>query len=285
MRHIIYRTVLCCTACCLIFGCGRQEKTLLFFCGSAVRVPMDEIIKNYQAERGVHVQVSYGGSGGLLSQMELARKGDIYLAGSPDYIAIGEKKKLLVPNSAHKVAYLIPAIIVPKGNPATIRSLDDLARPGLRIGMGNPETVCLGLYGIELLEYNKCLEPVLKNVAVFAKSCEDTATLAVLKKVDAIIGWDVFTSWNPSEVELVAIPPDKIPRIAYIAISIPVFARDTALSQDFIAYVLGEKGRATLNKWGYITDEAQAQAKSPAARIGGGYRLPKDYYKKLSSTL
>ncbi|MCX6355453.1 MAG: molybdate ABC transporter substrate-binding protein [Candidatus Aureabacteria bacterium] len=279
MRHIIDRTLLCTLACCMILGCGGQEKTLLFFCGSAVRVPMDEIIKNYQAEKGVRVQVTYGGSGGLLSQMELARKGDVYLAGSPDYIAIGEKKKLLVPGSADKVAYLIPAIIVPKGNPANIRSLDDLARPGLRIGMGNPETVCLGLYGIELLEYNKLLAPVLKNVAVFAKSCEDTATLVVLKKVDAIIGWDVFKSWNPSAVELIAIPPDKIPRIAYIALSIPVFARDTALSRDFMDYVMGEKGRSLFNKWSYLTDEAKARAKSPAARIGGEYHLPADYNK------
>lgn len=28
---------------------------------------------------------------------------------------------------------------------------------GLRVGMGNPETVCLGLYGIELLEKNSML--------------------------------------------------------------------------------------------------------------------------------
>lgn len=279
MRHIVCHTLLCVAACCLILGCGRREKTLLFFCGSAVRVPMDEIIKSYQAERGVRVQVTYGGSGGLLSQMELAHRGDVYLAGSPDYIAIGEKKKLLVPGTEKRVAYLIPAIIVPKRNPAKIRSLDDLARPGVRVGMGNPKTVCLGLYGIEILEHNKLLEKVLKNVVVFAKSCEDTATLVVLKKVDAIIGWDIFKSWNPSDVELIPISPEKIPRVSYVAISIPVFARDISLSEDFIAYVLGGKGRAAFNGWGYIADEAQAKAKTPGARIGGEYRLPVDYYK------
>ncbi|MEI9479715.1 MAG: substrate-binding domain-containing protein, partial [Deltaproteobacteria bacterium] len=71
--RIIYRIAVCIAACSLLPGCGRQEKTLLFFCGSAVRVPMDEIIASYQRETGERISVTYGGSGTLLSQMEMAR--------------------------------------------------------------------------------------------------------------------------------------------------------------------------------------------------------------------
>lgn len=281
MTRIIYRTILFVAACCLFTGCGRQEKSLLFFCGSAVKVPMEEIVKAYERERGVKVLVNYGGSGGLLSQMQLSKKGDVYLAGSPDYISIGERKKLLVPGTDKRVAYLIPAIIVPKGNPGKVQSLGDIARPGVRVGMGNPETVCLGLYGIELLENNKLLAPVLKNAAVFAKSCEDTAMLAVLGKVDAILGWDVFASWNPKEVEWIRLSPDAIPRIAYIAIDIPVYAKDKAASQDFIDYVTGPEARKIFEKWGYVTDEARAREFAPRARIGGEYMLPQEYFRIL----
>jgi molybdate transport system substrate-binding protein len=213
--------------------------------------------------------------------MELSHKGDLYLAGSPDYISIGERKKLLIPGTDKKVAYLIPAIIVPKGNPGKIHSLDDLARPGVRVGMGNPETVCLGLYGIEILNYNKLLAPVLKNLVVFTKSCEDTAMLAVLGKVDAILGWDVFASWNPKEVEWIGLAPDAIPRIAYIAIAIPVYAKDKGLSQDFINYVMGPKANKIFERWGYITDENRARDFAPHARIGGEYNLPQEYYSML----
>jgi molybdate transport system substrate-binding protein len=230
----------------------------------------------------IKVLVNYGGSGSLLSQMELARKGDVYLAGSPDYISIGERKKLLIPGTDKRVSYLIPAIIVPKANPAHIRSLDDLARPGVRVGIGNPDTVCLGLYGVELMEYNRLLGPVLKNnVAVFAKSCEDTAMLAVLGKVDAILGWDVFASWNPKEVEWIGLKPDSIPRIAYIAIAIPAYAKDKVLSRDFISYVTGPQAGKVFEKWGYITDENRARERAPRARIGGEYKLPQEYYKIL----
>jgi molybdate transport system substrate-binding protein len=257
------------------------KKELDFFCGAAVTVPMKEIIQSYERDKGIRVNVTYSGSGGLLSQMALSKRGDVYLCGSPDYIMIGEGKGLLVKGMAKRVAYLVSAIIVPKGNPQGIHSLEELAKNRVRIGMGNPESVCLGLYGVELLDKNGLLETVLPNVVVFAKSCEDTATLAVLCKVDAILGWDVFQSWNPDKVEWVRIEPNKIPRIAYIAITIPVFVKDRTLALDFINYVLSEKGKLIFNKWGYISEEGEAKKYAPQATIGGEYKLPKNYFRLI----
>jgi molybdate transport system substrate-binding protein len=260
---------------------AQYRRELHFFCGSAVRVPMDEIVRAYRAERGVQVFVTYGGSGTLLAQMELSRRGDVYLSGSPDFISLGERKGLLVKGTERNVAYLVPSIIVPKGNPARVRTLADLARKDVRVGIGNPETVCLGLYAVELLEANSLLEQVIPRVAVFAKSCEDTATLVVLRKVDAVIGWDVFAAWNPREVEMIRIPGDKIPRLSYIAAAVPVFARDISLSEDFIGYVLSKKGKAILRKWHYIDTEREARRCAPSARLGGEYILPERYFKLI----
>jgi len=266
-----------------VYAENNIQKEIIFFCGSAVKVPMDEIIEKYQAEKGVKVSVIYSGSGGLLSQMELSKRGDVYLAGSPDYITIGERKNLLIKGTDRLVAYLVPAIIVPKGNPKNIRSLDDLTNKGVRIGIGNPEAVCLGLYGIELLSANNMLDRVMPNVAVFAKSCEDTAMLAVLQKVDAILGWDVFESWNPKEVEWIKIDKNRIPRIAYIPIALSVFVKDKALAMDFIEYVLSPKGMTVFKKWGYYTDLNEAKKYAPNATVGGEYKLPEEYFKIINN--
>jgi molybdate transport system substrate-binding protein len=264
---------------CTVYAQSNVQKEIVFFCGSAVKVPMDEIIGNYQAEKGVKISVIYGGSGGLLSQMELSKRGDVYLAGSPDFITIGERKNLLIKKTDKLLAYLVPAIIVPKGNPKNIRTLEDLTKKGLRIGIGNPETVCLGLYGIELLEANKLLDKVMPNVVVFAKSCEDTAMLAVLQKVDAILGWDVFESWNPKEVEWIKIDKNKIPRLAYIPLALSVFVKDKTMALDFIEYVLSAKGMDVFKKWGYYTNLNAAKKHAPKAKVGGEYKLPEEYFK------
>lgn len=258
------------------------EKELLFFCGAASAVPMREIIKNYENETGIKVNVVYGGSGTLLSQMELTNRGDVYLCGSPDYIEIGVKRNLLIKGTDKTISYLVPAIIVPKENQKNIQKIEDLAKPGVRVGIGNPETVCLGLYGIELLDYNNLLEKVLPNVVVFAKSCEDTATICALKKVDAIIGWDVFESWNPEDVTWIKIDKKKIPRLAYVPIAIPVFVKDRKLAENFIDYVLSpDKGGKIFKKWGYMADMKEAKKHAPKAKIGGEYKLPKKYFKYL----
>jgi len=267
-------------------GCRNRENdkgvTLSVFCGAANKPALQEIAARFERQTGVKIEVVFGGSGSLLSQMELSCKGDIYLSGSPDYISVGYRKGLLIPNSDRTVAYLVPAIITPAGKKADIRTLEDLARPGVRIGIGNPKTVCLGLYSVELLERNGLLAPVMSNVVTFGGSCSKTANLAAMGMVDAVIGWSVFHDWNPAAMEVVPIAAEKIPRISYVAIALPVFAKNRALSQRFIDYVMSDTGKKTYKRFGYITDRHRAQAIAPGATIGGEYHLPTAYYELLN---
>jgi molybdate transport system substrate-binding protein len=254
-------------------------QSITVFCGSANKPPMEEIAAKFKQEKNVEVNMIFGGSGSLLSQIELSKKGEIYLPGSPDYIIIAERKKLIIEDSDQIVAYLVPAIITPAGNPANVKSLEDLARPGVRVGIGNPETVCLGLYGIEILETNNLMDPILKNVVTFGGSCSKTANLAALNKVDAILGWRVFHYWNPERMGFVAINPKQIPRISYIPISIPKYTKDINLSKAFIEYTLSPIGQAIYKKYGYLSKLEDAKAFAPQASVGGEYTLPDKYFE------
>jgi molybdate transport system substrate-binding protein len=266
-------------------GCGESEPaapaSLTLFCGSASKPAMEKITARFQRETGIEVNTIFGGSGTLLSQILLSRQGEIYLPGSPDYIIIANKKRLLVEGSERIVAYLVPAIITPAGNPAGIHSLPDLARPGIRVGLGNPETVCLGLYAVELLEANGLLEKVMKNVVTFGGSCSRTANLAAMSKLDAILGWRVFHYWNPDRMAYVPIAPQKIPRISYIPIAIPIHTRDLELSRSFVEFVLSPAGLSVYEDLGYLTDLEAAKALAPGASVGGEYTLPDEYFALL----
>jgi molybdate transport system substrate-binding protein len=270
-------------------GCGGAEEgalgSLTLFCGSASKPAMEEITSRFERETGVAVNTVFGGSGTLLSQIELSQQGEIYLPGSPDYIVIARRKKLLVEDSERIVAYLVPAIVTPAGNPADIRSLADLARPGVRVGLGNPETVCLGLYSVELLEKNGLLDQVMRNVVTYGGSCSKTANLAAMSQLDAILGWRVFHFWNPERMSYVAIAPQQIPRISYIPISIPVHTRDLELSRSFVEFVLSPAGRSVYERLGYLTDLEAARALAPDASVGGEYTLPEKYFDLLESSM
>ncbi len=58
----------------LLFGYSKKKiRQLNFFCGSAVKVPMDEIVSGFEKKIGIKINVIYSGSGNLLSQMELSK--------------------------------------------------------------------------------------------------------------------------------------------------------------------------------------------------------------------
>jgi molybdate transport system substrate-binding protein len=265
-------------------GCaGAASESITAFVGSASKPPMEEAAAAFEKETGIKVYLTFGGSGTLLSQIEISRSGDLYIPGSPDYMVKAERKNIVDPASEEKIAYLIPVIAVQRGNPMKIRSLEDLARPGIRVGIGNPEAVCLGLYAVEILEYNHLLEEVGKNIIVNTKSCEDTAALISMKSLDAVIGWDVFQHWDPDNIEVVYLAPEQLPRLAFIPAAMTAYAQDRESARAFLDFLASPEGQSIFQKWGYITSESAARELAPGAAIGGEYQLPDNYAELINA--
>lgn len=255
-------------------------KTITAFVGSASKPPMDEAAKVFESQTGVKVYLTYGGSGAVLSQMELSKTGDLYIPGSPDYLVKSNAKKITDSATVQIVAYLVPTICVQPGNPKNIRTLADLARPGITVGIGNPDTVCVGLYAIEILDNSHLLSDVFKNIITQAASCDATATLISLKSVDAVMGWGVFHYWNPQSIDTVYLKPEQLPRLAYIPAAISTFSKEKETAGAFIKFLTSPTGQDIFRKWGYDVTEAEAHKSAPNAKIGGEYQLP-DSYKAL----
>lgn len=272
--------------CLFLFGFLRLSfsEELYVFAGAASKPPTEEVAKAFEKKTGTKVNLTFGGSGFVLSQMTLAKKGDIYFPGSSDYMEIAKQKGLVFPETEKYVVYLVPAINVQKGNPKGIRSLKDLTKPGLRVAIANPEGVCIGLYAVEIIERN--MKPdekaaLKKNLVNYTESCEKTATAISLKTVDAVIGWRVFQHWDPERIQTIPLKKEEIPRIGYIPIAISKFTTNRNLAQQFIDFVLSEEGRAIFKKYQYFMSPEEAFAwigeKKP---VGGEYTAPAEWIKK-----
>jgi molybdate transport system substrate-binding protein len=255
-------------------------KEISVFAGSASKPALDEAATAFEKQTGVKVFLTYGGSGTVLSQMELSKTGDLYIPGSPDYLVKSENKKITDPGSVKIVAYLVPAVNVQTGNPKNIQSLSDLAKPGVKVGIGNPTTVCVGLYAVEILDNNHILPDVYNNIVTQASSCDSTATLISLKSVDAVMGWGVFHAWDPKNIATVYLRPEQISRIAYIPAAISTFVKEREAASAFIDFLVSPTSQEIFRKWGYDVTESEARKYAPKAQIGGEYQLP-DSYKAL----
>jgi molybdate transport system substrate-binding protein len=262
-------------------GCvTREEKSITIFAGAASKPALDEAAAAFKKNTGINVFCTYGGSGTVLSQMRLSKTGDLYIPGSPDYISVAERQSAIDTKSVRIIGYLIPVIAVQHGNPKNIQTLSDMTMQGVKVGIGNPDAVCLGLYAVEIMDYNKLLQNIGKNIVTQAESCEKTNALISLKTVDAVIGWHVFHDWDPEKTDIVYIKPEQIPRIAYIPAAISSYCKDITGAQKFIDFLVSDPGQEIFKRWGYIATEKEARKFSPNAEIGGEYRLP-DTYKAM----
>jgi molybdate transport system substrate-binding protein len=258
-----------------------SSNRILIYAGAASKPATEEIIKGFREKTGIVADVIFGGSGFVLSQMKLSKKGDLYFPGSSDFMELAKKEGLVLPESEKIVVYLVSAINVHRGNPKGIQSLRDLTRDGIRVAIANPEMVCVGTYAVEIIEKNLTpteKEKFKKNLVNYTESCEKTASVISLKAVDAVIGWRVFQYWDPERIESILLKPEAISRIGYIPIAISRFTEDKIAAQKFIDFLLSSQGKATFQKYHYLMDIQEARRFTKAdTPVGGEYFLPEEW--------
>jgi molybdate transport system substrate-binding protein len=265
----------------LIQNAQPSSNRLLIFAGAASKPATEEAVKIFQEKTGIPVDVIFGGSGFVLSQMKLTRKGDLYFPGSSDFMEIAKKDSFVFPETEKTIVYLLPAINVQNGDPKRIHSLKDLTKDGIRVAIANPEMVCVGTYAVEIIEKN--LSPIekekfKKNLVNYTESCEKTANAISLKAVDAVLGWRVFHYWDPKRIETIYLKPEEVSRIGYIPIAISKFTQDKILAQRFIDFLLSSQGKNIFRKYHYLMDIQEAlRFTRPDTPIGGEYILPKEW--------
>ena len=277
------RTVLVTLILVLTFVYHAQSSSdrILIYAGAASKPATEEIVKDFKEKTGIVADVIFGGSGFVLSQMKLSKKGDLYFPGSSDFMELAKKEGLVFPESEKIVVYLVSAINVQKGNPKGIHSLRDLTKDRIRVAIANPEMVCVGTYAVEIIEKNLTpseKEKFKKNLVNYTESCEKTASVISLKAVDAVIGWRVFQYWDPERIESILLKPEAISRIGYIPIAISRFTEDKIAAQKFIDFLSSSHGKTTFQKYHYLMDIQEARRfTKPDTPVGGEYLLPEEW--------
>ncbi len=217
-------------------GSDRGLVLRVYLC-SAARKPWEEIVKLFEEETGVHVEAIYGSSGYLLAQLRLVG-GDVYAPASPYYMELAVQEGLVDPGTVAKAALLYPVILVPRGNPAGVSGLEDLARPGVRVGIGEPDRVAVGRYARLLLEETGLWEKVRPNIVVYAKTVAELTNYVAMGAVDAAITWDVNHWWYPNRTEAIPIPEELWRGLgpSYIPIGVASGSSHPDLARRFVEF-------------------------------------------------
>ncbi|HJK14463.1 MAG TPA: molybdate ABC transporter substrate-binding protein, partial [Methanocorpusculum sp.] len=189
----------------------------------------------------------YGGSGVLISQMENSHLGDAFIpGGQPDYqIAVN---KGLVSNDSQLVAYHVPIIAVQKGNPLGIQTVADLAKPGVRLALGDVNATAIGKAGVEIFKTYGVSEEIEDNVILRGATINEVVTAMATGNADAALL--TLDNAKGDQFDLIEIPVTNN-SILIAPIGITTFTTQPELAQKFADFVASDEGKAIFEKYGF----------------------------------
>lgn len=208
--------ILLAVAACVMLIAGMLSPSLAaelrLSAGAGLRQPLDLVIDEFQKKTGHRVLVDYDGSGRLLTKIELTGQGDLFMPGEGFYL---DKLRPGAVHSRRTIVLRAPVIAVSRKYAGAITALADLARPGVRVGLGDPQAMALGKTAETILERSGLKAAVLKNTVVFAATVKQLALYASEGTVDAAIVGRPDALQFAKTVDSIAIPrelyePDTI---------------------------------------------------------------------------
>ena len=223
--------------------------SLHVYCGTGLRPPMEDLAELYTRETGVEVDVSYAGSGCLLSQLTFARRGDLYMPGEIFYMDQAQTRGHLL--EFKPVASMVPVIMVQKGNPKRIASLQDLAKPGLKVALGEADAAAIGRETNALLDRAGLREQVEKNCRMRAVNIAELGNVVKLKAVDAVIIWNANAVLWADSTQTIPIPA-KYYKPAQTCMGVLTFSENPSVARGLMELAASERGQAIFEKHGYV---------------------------------
>jgi molybdate transport system substrate-binding protein len=236
----------------VLFCSAVTAADLKVYAGAGLIKPMEEMRTQFEAAHDCEVEVHYGSSGELFGLLSMGQPSDVFIPGAAKYTEDALKNGWIVKESIHNLVLHEPMIAVPQGNPAGIAGLEDLARAGVKVALGDPKGPAIGRVSKKLLTKNKLAARVDSNVTVFAPTVNQLLIYVALEQVDAAIIWGDLVTWaeGQGKVETVRIRPEKN-IIMTIPTALTVQGRDNPLARAFNDLMGSPEGLAVWKKWGF----------------------------------
>lgn len=217
--------------------------------GAGLRQPTDKLINLFRERTGHNAFVDYAGSGHLLARILASGQGDLYMPGAFHYIQKLEQDNMV--HSYRKIVFHTPVIGVNRDNADTILSLKDLAKPGVRLAVGDPKAMAFGRIAMEILEKSKMKEAILKNVVVYGATVKQLALYVAQGDADAAIIGRADAVQYKSKIRILPIP-EEYSRPEIVAIALLKKAADRPEAIEFRDFMCSPEAVETFKAFGFL---------------------------------
>ncbi len=252
-------------------------KTLTVLAAASLTESFTELGKTFEAQHPeVKVAFSFAGSQQLAQQLDQGAPADVFASASKKYMDAAVTSNRVGKDVAKPFVYNRLVVIYPKDNPAGLKELKDLAKPGLKLDFAAKE-VPVGQYSLDFLDKavkdpafgGMFKDDVLKNVVSYEENVKAVLTKVTLAEADAGI---VYLS-DISQEAAGKVGKLDIPVALNVIATYPIApiqdSQNPELAQAFVDLVLSPDGQKVLEKYNFIPADQkptdQPAAAAPAA--------------------
>ncbi|NLM88108.1 MAG: molybdate ABC transporter substrate-binding protein [Syntrophomonadaceae bacterium] len=225
-----------------------ESSTLHVYSGAGLRQAMDPIGAAFEEKYNCKVEYTYGGSAQIANQAILTKTGDLFVPGAEEEVEPLRQEQLVA--REQRVIYHVPIIAVPIDNPAGIAGLEDFAKPGVKLGLGDPSANPIGKIANKIFEKKGILADVDKNIEVRTPTVNELITYLELGQIQASIVWEENTVNATDKIKTIAIPENEN-QIKTIPIVELTCAENKEMAAKFIEFCATGEGKEIFKELGY----------------------------------
>jgi molybdate transport system substrate-binding protein len=191
---------------------------------------------------------AFGGSNTLAAQIQQGAPADVFVSANmtlPSQLyakGLCSKPVVLTRNAL--------VIVVPKANPAGVKSIYDLVKPGLKLDIAGPG-VPVGRYTLQILKNMNLSASVTKNVVSQETDVREVLAKVALGEADAGLVYSTDAKTVPGRVTVIKVPGWAQPKVQY-GMCVVGAGGNEADGQAFVAKVLSKAGQAKLVAAGFL---------------------------------
>jgi molybdate transport system substrate-binding protein len=219
---------------------GRATVGLTIYAGSSMTTVLPQLDPGNK--------YSFGSSGTLATQITNGAPADVFMSANTTTPAtlfaagVVEKPVNFTRNTL--------AVVVPKANPAGIKSIYDLTKPGTKIAEA-AASVPVGAYTVQVLNQMGINAAIQARVVSQETSDANVVAKVALGQVDA--GFVYLSDYviDPDHLTLIKVPAWAQPKITY-SMAIVTKSPNQAAAQAWIDKVLSKEGQAVFVKNGFL---------------------------------
>ena len=249
-RRLLSATVIGCLGLASLSACGspggdsQKDVTIRVFAASSLTGSFTTLGRQFEkAHPGTKVELNFGPSSGLAEQIGSGAPADVFASASPSNMeTVVQAKEARQPRD---FATNSMEIAVPASNPGHIRTLGDLAHPGVKVALCQAQVPC-GKAAAEVFANAKlAVKPATEEVDV-----KSVLTKVTLGEVDAGMVYVTDVLAAGEKVRGVVIPPDKNAETRYPIATLSA-SRHAKTAGEFVDLVLSAAGAKVLQDAGF----------------------------------